>query len=433
MVIIVMFSAMWIVFHIGTRYYVKSRIQNELDSQIEKLQTGVYAIEFRETEYANTDIFDEAEYADTDMSLYVIIKGKEISGTNVNGGHNNAYYCTNSFADDSLVPVNLIAVSTESQYFPESDDRNTNIINYYKENPDIAGEENYRHIKINKRDYYIMVRDGMGEDKNMAYIVTATPTELYEFVGKINFIFIIIMIVLGIVLLLLSYRAGIRLERSKEKLKDYFQNASHELKTPIMLIQGYAEGISTDVIKNHSKAAEIILCESERMNSLVQEILLLSEMDSGYANMSRQKLNITEIIYDCMNVLEAEAGKKKIKFVVDISADEEYLILGNEAQLEKAFMNILVNALRYARHQIKVQIRRSKKWIKTDIIDDGQGISATDMPHIFERFYKGENGGQYGIGLAIVKEIVILHKGKIKVVNHNGAAFSVWLRAREDK
>lgn len=423
-VIIVMFSAMWIVFKIGIRNYVESKIQHELDLQIEKLQSGAYEVEFM-----REDMVDESqEDVDSEVIFYVKINGEHMYTGMIN---NDIYYYENSPMDNGFVPTNLIVTDNSYQYLTGSDNPNIEIINYYKDNPGIADEKECRHIKIKKQDYYIMVRDGMGKSKDMVYIATATPYELYKFVDKVNFIFIVIMIILGTVLLLMSYKAGVKLERGKERLRDYFQNASHELKTPIMSIQGYAEGISTNVIKDHVKAADIILCESERMNALVQEILLLSKMDSGYADMSRQRLDIREVIYSCISLLGAEAEKNEIKFVVDISNEEEYFILGNEAQLEKAFLNIFVNALRYARHQIKIQVQRNKKWIKTDIIDDGQGISEEDMPHIFERFYKGENSNQHGIGLAIVKEIVFLHKGKIKAVNNNGAKFSIWLRAEK--
>lgn len=423
-VIIVMFSVMWIVFKIGIRNYVESEIQHELDLQIEKVESGAYEVGFWRTDMTDSYVAD----VDSELIFYVKVNDEHIYTDMI---ENDIYYYKNSPMENGFVPTNLIVTDDSYQCLTGSDDPNIDIINYYKDNPEIADEEEYRHIKIKKQDYYIMVRDNMGESKNMVYIVTATPYELYKFVDKVNLIFIVIMIILGTVLLLMSYRAGVKLERGKEKLRDYFQNASHELKTPIMSIQGYAEGISTNVIKNHINAADIILSESERMNALVQEILLLSKMDSGHADMRRQRLDIREVIYYCISLLEAEAEKKKIEFLIDINNDEEYFVLGNESQLEKAFLNILVNALRYAKHQVKIQLQRNKKWIKTDIIDDGQGIRESDMPHIFERFYKGESGGQHGIGLAIVKEIILLHKGKIKAVNSKGAKFSVWLRAEK--
>lgn len=409
MVIVVIFSTMWIVFHVGIRYYVQSKIRHDLNSQIGKVQAGINGV--------------SVETDDADLTMWIYDLKDEL-----NDGYSEdfMYHFIGSFSEDSLVPINLMVINADFKHLSMIDD---GIINYYKNNQDMVDEDNYRHIKINKTDYYIMVRSDVINDKNIIYFVFATPTELYKFVGKINVIFIIIVILFGIVLLLMSYRAGVKLERSKEKLKDYFQNASHELKTPIMSIQGYAEGISTNVIKNHEKAADVIIYESEKMGSLVQEILLLSKMDSGYADMSRQKLNLRDVIYDCMNLLETEAAKRKIEFLVDIDTQEEYLILGNESQLERAFSNILLNALRYAEHTIEVQIQRNRKWIRVNISDDGTGISESDMPHIFDRFYKGKNGGQHGIGLAIVKEIVLLHKGKIKAVNDNGAVFSVWLKA----
>jgi signal transduction histidine kinase len=109
--------------------------------------------------------------------------------------------------------------------------------------------------------------------------------------------------------------------------------------------------------------------------------------------------------------------------------EEELEIWGNEPQLDRAFGNIFSNGLRYAKTTLRAEVFRERKWIRVEISDDGDGIPPEDLPHIFDRFYKG-TGGQHGIGLAITQEIIALHRGKIRAYSQDGAQFCVWLRRK---
>ncbi len=305
------------------------------------------------------------------------------------------------------------------------------IIKYCKNNKEMQQEKTCRKVTIEGNTFYLTQSvmtyyDPYEMDAKVEIaILIANTSNLDGFTRRISTIFVAISIVTGIIICIAGLYIGLHNENDKIRLKFFFQNASHDLKTPIMNMQGYAEGISTDVIKDHKRAAEVILNESERMGHLVEEILYLSRLDCGQVNINNEKIDISELIYFCLGRIELEASQKSIDIQVNMEKIPE--IKGDEVWLEKAISNILLNALRYARSKITVTCTVEKKYIKIVIGDDGAGINEKDMSHVFERFYKGKEGNT-GIGLAIAKEAVKLHKGSITVRNNNGAQFEIKLK-----
>ncbi|MCL2015486.1 MAG: HAMP domain-containing histidine kinase [Defluviitaleaceae bacterium] len=210
--------------------------------------------------------------------------------------------------------------------------------------------------------------------------------------------------------------------------KQFFQNMSHELNTPLMSIQGYAEGILSDVF-SEKQATKIILSESEKMRELVKGLLYVSRLDSGLVRSSvLYPVNIKNVVYDCCERLKIVADAANIQFDIHFSENEIFAETDDE-KLEIALTNILTNALRYAKSQIKIDVLLAKDSLTIQIEDDGVGIAAADLPHIFERFYKGENGVS-GLGLAISSDVVKSLGGEISAENvwGGGARFVVVLR-----
>lgn len=216
------------------------------------------------------------------------------------------------------------------------------------------------------------------------------------------------------------------IDKTEESQKYFFQNASHELKTPLMSIQGYAEGIKTGVISDVNSATSIIIKESKKMSNLVNEILMLSKLNSNYDNWELSEFDLKDLIYTCFYSIKTEAKKREIGITIDF-AEETILINGNEALLEKAVINIISNALRYAKTYIHISCCMENNYKKISIRDDGKGIEKEMLPHIFERFYKG-NDGNTGIGLAITKEVVNKYNGHIEVISgESGTEFIIYL------
>lgn len=202
------------------------------------------------------------------------------------------------------------------------------------------------------------------------------------------------------------------IDKSEYLQKSFFQNASHELRTPLMSIQGYTEGIMHGVI-DKEKGLDIIYKQSRKMSRLVDDILYLSKFETK--ELDERIVDITNIIYESSNNISLGI-KKDIDFEIDLEDNLE--IIGDEELIEKVFDNIISNAYRYAKKNIKIRGYKSKTAIKIDVIDDGEGIEADEIEHIFERFYKGKEGN-FGIGLSVVKDIMKKY-GNVKASSKDG-------------
>lgn len=208
--------------------------------------------------------------------------------------------------------------------------------------------------------------------------------------------------------------------------KTFLQNASHEFRTPLMSIQSYAEGIKHKVLDSDT-AADIILNESKRMTHLVEDLLYLSRLDSIEENYSFSTITFNPLMVDCIEQMQGIANKNNINITLE-APSEKINIVADEEKLSRAITNILSNCIRYAYRTIKVKYQRiSENEIEISISDDGPGIATKSLPNIFDRFYKGKKGN-FGLGLAISKNIIEKHDGKITAENLNpGALFRIIL------
>ena len=178
--------------------------------------------------------------------------------------------------------------------------------------------------------------------------------------------------------------------------KLFLQNASHEIRTPLMSIQGYAEGISKGIFSDTTKSADIICEESKRLNQLVDELLTLSRIENNTDESEFYVLNLSDVMKEVVQKIEGYALREQKKINVMLPPDV-IMIKANDALLSQAMINIISN---------------------------GDGIPVQDLPHIFDRFYKGKNGN-FGLGLAIVKSAILSLKGSIRAYNENGAVFEI--------
>lgn len=187
------------------------------------------------------------------------------------------------------------------------------------------------------------------------------------------------------------------IRRSEEEKRQFFQNASHDLKTPLASITGYSQGIVSNVIKDHQKAASIILSESLRMTDLVESILSLSKMDSHTFDLHPTDLEVVEFLDECVDIMSTI----RRDCVIHLESAHPLTIHTDPELLKRVIQNILSNCLRYADHEILIRMSTDGNSLILLIQDDGPGFPEKDLPHIFERFYKGD-GGKNGIGLSIV-------------------------------
>lgn len=228
--------------------------------------------------------------------------------------------------------------------------------------------------------------------------------------------------------------------RNLEKIRrDFVSSVSHELRTPLTIISGYTETLLEGAIDDPTHAIpflNIILQASEQLTALVNDVLDLSKIESGYIEYQFGPVDLKSVINKSVDLLKPSIEKKRIRFDVNI-AEGLPPVYADARYLDIVIRNLIDNAIKYVddhNGRIRISAFRSNDNIRLEIEDNGIGISQHDLGRIFERFYRvdkarsRQNGGT-GLGLSIVKHIVLAHKGNVEVrsrVNH-GSVFSVIL------
>ncbi len=214
----------------------------------------------------------------------------------------------------------------------------------------------------------------------------------------------------------------------------FIQDASHELRTPLTIIKGEIE-VALKKDRDSSDYQEILVSNLEEINKLtkiIENLLVLAKFDSPEIQVNIERVNLSEVISLVVRNVKILAAAKNID--IKYSYDQDYFISGDRNYLQRLFLNLVENAIKYTSEngQIRVECSKSDDFCKINIKDNGIGISSEDLPNIFNRFYradKARNTAGFGLGLSIVKSIVELHKGKILVDSElqKGTTFTVLL------
>lgn len=168
----------------------------------------------------------------------------------------------------------------------------------------------------------------------------------------------------------------------------------------------------------------MIISETDRLGEMVEDLLCLSRIDSISKQLQPVEYDLRELLSNSTERQRNLAAERGLRFAFDF--DEEPVMLPcDEKSICRAFSNLIANAIRYASSRITLTCRRAGSRIIIAVVDDGPGIAAEDLPHIFDRFYKGK-GGKHGIGLSIVKAVIEQHQGSIAVRSSPGeTAFTI--------
>jgi two-component system phosphate regulon sensor histidine kinase PhoR len=235
------------------------------------------------------------------------------------------------------------------------------------------------------------------------------------------------------------------LKRLEAFRREFIADVSHELKTPIFASQGFILTLLDGAVEDEKvrytflkKAAKSI----ESLSLLVEDLLTLSQIESGDIKMRCSFFDIATLTQDIFEELEPKAEKRQVRLLLENTSDAEgYQVYADRHRIKQVLVNLIVNAIKYGNEggTVRVGFKRTKKHIKISVKDDGQGIAPEHLKRIFERFYRVEKSrsrqeGGTGLGLAIVKHILERHGSRINVrsVLGEGTTFSFKLAKAEN-
>ena len=226
-------------------------------------------------------------------------------------------------------------------------------------------------------------------------------------------------------------------EKSKidEMRKQFISDVSHELKTPIALIQGYAEGLVENVNSDDESRkfyAEVILDESNKMDTLVKQLLELMKLEYGKREFNNEDFNIVELINEVIRKCKVMIEEKNIK--IEFDSSKKVMVNADDFYIEQVVTNYFTNAIKHANNvngekKISIKIEEKENKVRVSVFNTGNNIPEEHLSKIWGRFYKEDssrnrNDGGTGIGLALVKAIMNNYRNDYGVINReNGVEF----------
>ncbi len=206
--------------------------------------------------------------------------------------------------------------------------------------------------------------------------------------------------------------------------KELISNISHDLKTPVTAIKGYAEGIMDGVADTPEKMERYIRTiynKANEMDTLINELTLYTKIDTNRIPYNFNTLSVNAYFDDCVEDLSIELESKNVEFGYFNYVEGSVKVIADAEQIKRVIHNIVNNSLKYMdkpKGKINLRVKDVGDFIQVELEDNGKGIAAKDLPNIFDRFYRTDasrnsSKGGSGIGLSIVKKIIEEHGGKI--------------------
>lgn len=263
----------------------------------------------------------------------------------------------------------------------------------------------------------------------MAPEAEETPRELLIEIALEDVSIIIISSALSYLLASYTLRP---IRRSLLLQKTFSENAAHELRTPLAVIKSEIEVLlrnSNSSKEDTQETLKDIVEEVDRLSFMTNDLLLLARFGQN-STTKRDNIDLSEIVRKIVNKITPLAESKGVKVELISNADNQAKINGDKLALDRVFLNILQNAITHtqAEGKIAVVINSKEKDFVVSIKDTGRGIKSKDLPHVFERFYKGNESQGTGLGLPIVKEIVDSHDGEVVIRSKEGEGTEVVIK-----
>ncbi len=232
-----------------------------------------------------------------------------------------------------------------------------------------------------------------------------------------------------------------QLGQTEKFRREFIANTTHEFKTPISLIKAYAELVmewDEEQKENINKHLNIIIEESDRLNTMVEDMLYLSKMEAGYYKPKMDSFNIVEVAEKVIKKLTCIADENNTKIILDTSSDK-INVTGDENEIQHVLLNLVNNAIIHSStgDNITVKVTDLATKVRVEIIDNGVGIPSEDLPYIWDRFYKVDKSRQRknsgtGLGMSIVKNILEAHGFEYGIKSVLGKGTTVWFETRDE-
>lgn len=230
--------------------------------------------------------------------------------------------------------------------------------------------------------------------------------------------------------------------RFDKENKELISNISHDLKTPVTTIKGYAEGIMDGVADTPEKVAKYVRTiynKANEMDTLINELTLYSKIDTNRIPYNFNTISVNAYFDDCAEELSMELESKNVEFGYFNYVEAKVKVIADAEQIKRVIHNIVNNSVKYMdkpKGMINLRVKDVGDFIQVELEDNGKGIAAKDLPNIFDRFYRTDasrnsSKGGSGIGLSIVKKIIEEHGGKIWATSREGIGTTMYFVLRK--
>jgi len=338
----------------------------------------------------------------------------------------------------SFIVNNNNEISDIKSFFDFDDDFYTSIF----EKIDLLNK-NIGYFKFDK-SYWTYIIHSNENGKNITVMdITAQKMTLINLIYAFIATALFMIIVIYLISIYFANKAILPIKESFEKQKQFIADASHELKTPLSVINTNLDIILSnedETIKSQKKWFDYIKSENKRMNKLIQDLLYLAKIDYAQVNVIYNEFSLSGVIENIILTMEATIFEKNI--ILNTNIKDNINIYGNKEQIYQVIMILLDNAVKYTNYNgnIDLKLYVNGNFAKINIKNTGLGIESKNLNKIFDRFYRTDSSraresGGYGLGLAIAKSIVEQHKGKIYAESklNEYASFTVELPVSQNK